>query len=141
MGRRHFIVDDLHKKYGPYVRIGPDTISINTLSAVKMYYSGGIKGHLDKSDSYVTPGHNSALALFFKNPRDQHKERKAIWSAAFTGTAVNHFFPPLERRTWELMACLERRQGPGKDALVDLATTMTHWAYDFMVRALPSVFH
>lgn len=136
LGRRHFVIDNLHKKYGPFVRIGPNTISINTLSAVKMYYSGGIKGHLEKADSYNTPGHKRALSLFFKHPRELHKERKAIWSAAFTGSAVNHFFPPLEKRTWELMACLERRQGPGKDAYVDLATAFTHWAYDFMVHLL-----
>lgn len=87
MGKRHFILDDLHKKYGPYMRIGPDTVSINTLSAVKMYQSGGTKGHLTKPESYNTPGHMDRMALFFKNPRDLHKERKAIWSAAFTGTA------------------------------------------------------
>lgn len=133
MGRRHFVIDDLHKKYGPFVRIGPNVVSINTLSAVKMYYSGGVKGHLEKADSYNTPGHKPALSLFFKNPRELHKERKAIWSAAFTGSAVNHFFPPLEKRTWELMVCLERRQSREEDALVDLATAFTHWAYDFMV--------
>lgn len=130
MGRRHFIVDDLHKKYGPYVRIGPDTMSINTFSAIKMYNS--TQKLLEKSESYNTPGHMDRMALFFKQPRDLQKQRKAIWLTAFTPTAVSAFYPPLEKRTWELLACLERRQAPGKDGVVDLATALTHWAYDVM---------
>lgn len=43
--------------------------------------------------------------------------------------------PPLEKRTWELMRCLERRQSQSADGAVDLGTAIAHWSYDFMVRA------
>ncbi len=41
---------------------------------------------------------------------------------------------PLERRTWQLMHCLERRQSQSVDMTVDMGTAIAHWAYDFMVR-------
>ena len=44
--------------------------------------------------------------------------------------------PQFERRTWELLRCLERRQGEAKDGFVNLAEAMYHWAHDFMVRRL-----
>ena len=42
--------------------------------------------------------------------------------------------PQMERRTVELLACMERRQLESKTGYVDLADAMYHWAHDFMVR-------
>lgn len=40
---------------------------------------------------------------------------------------------PLEKRIWELMDCLERRQSQSTDGYVDFGLAISHWAYDFMV--------
>jgi hypothetical protein len=49
-GRRIFFVDDLHKKYGPVVRIAPTEISIADVAGFKEIHRVG-GGYL-KSDWY-----------------------------------------------------------------------------------------
>lgn len=102
-GRRHLVIDELHAKHGPYVRIGshfspirhsfldltvtigPNSVSINSPSATVIY---GANLHMEKSDSYSTPGHIKSVSLFFKQAsRETHSDRKKIWSRAFTGNA------------------------------------------------------
>ncbi|KAL4262103.1 cytochrome P450 family protein [Pleurotus pulmonarius] len=130
LGKRHLILDDLHRKYGPFVRIGPDALSINSLSANRIY---GAQLHMEKGDSYLTPGHPDAVALFFKQKtRGIHTDRKRIWSAAFTGAATSHFVPILEQRTWDLVKCIETRQVSSSSKTVELADCLCHWAYDLM---------
>lgn len=41
---------------------------------------------MEKSDAYVTPGHLKSVALFFKQPKTAHANRKKIWAGAFTGS-------------------------------------------------------
>ncbi|GBE89918.1 predicted protein [Sparassis crispa] len=129
-GKRHLILDELHKVYGPFVRIGPNTLSINTLSAAALYNANY---DLDKSEAYNTPGHLPVVAIFFKQrTKKLHADRKRIWSTAFTGPTVVHFFPLLERRTMELMKCIEWRQTRAESKTVDLSECLCHWSYDFM---------
>ncbi|KAF8178952.1 cytochrome P450 [Pholiota molesta] len=130
MGRRHLVLDELHRKYGPFMRIAPDALSINTLLANKIY---GAQLHMEKGDSYLTPGHPDAIALFFKQKhRSIHTDRKRIWSAAFTGSSTIHFRPILEQRTLDLMKCIENRKAANSSQTVELADCLCHWAYDLM---------
>ncbi|KZT05810.1 cytochrome P450 [Laetiporus sulphureus 93-53] len=129
-GKHHHVLDELHRVYGPFVRIGPNTLSINTLSA-NIIYSAHM--HMAKSDSYLFPGHNRAVALFFKQDTEKiHSDRKRIWSSAFTSAAVSNFFPVLERRASQILECIEKRQARSKEGTVDLAECLCHWAYDVM---------
>ncbi|KAI0313882.1 cytochrome P450 [Amylostereum chailletii] len=127
-GHRHLILDDLHKKYGPFVRIGPNALSVNSPSASNVIY--GAAHHMVKSDSYRFPDRIPGAALFFKHSREDHAKRKQIWTQGFTGAAVENFFPPLEKRTWELTHCIERRTDAA--GLVNLVECICHWSYDFM---------
>ncbi|GJJ15379.1 hypothetical protein Clacol_009655 [Clathrus columnatus] len=128
-GKRHLIFHDLHQKYGPYVRIGPDVLSINSAQGLQVIY--GNTHHMEKSDAYITPGHLDAVALFFKQEtKNIHSRRKRIWSAAFTGSNVLQFVTPLNNRTWQLVQCIENRKD--RNNVVDLSTCLAHWSYDFM---------
>ncbi|KAF7335623.1 Cytochrome P450 [Mycena venus] len=130
-GKRYLVLDDLHRKYGPFVRIGPSQLSVNLHSASNVIY--GASTHMEKGDSYVTPGHLGAVALFFKQKtRAIHLERKRIWSPAFTGPSIANFVPAVERRTQELIHCINRRQSQNKEKLFDLSKVFCHWAYDIM---------
>jgi hypothetical protein len=44
--------------------------------------------------------------------------------------------PALEKRTYELLQCMERRQANSMDGTIDLSECFCHWAYDFMVSYL-----
>ncbi|CCM06429.1 uncharacterized protein FIBRA_08690 [Fibroporia radiculosa] len=84
-GKRHLVLDDLHRIHGPFVRIAPNTLSINTLSANSIYSA---QAHMEKSESYTAPGQIKAVSLFFKQKTEKlHNDRKKLWSAAFTGAA------------------------------------------------------
>ena len=47
---------------------------------------------------------------------------------------VRGFYPPLERRTLQLIRCLEGRTR--LNGAVDLVECLAHWSYDFMVWVL-----
>ncbi|KDR66920.1 hypothetical protein GALMADRAFT_106087 [Galerina marginata CBS 339.88] len=148
MGRRHLILDDLHRKYGPVLRIGPSQLSFNKLSAYSVIYGAGT--HMEKADSYNTPGHLNIQALFFKQKtRDIHSERKRIWSKAFTSAAyvpilyfpsmlkhhksrISNLIPSIESRTLEMLHCIDRRQSESSSDLFDLSRVLCHWAFDVM---------
>jgi hypothetical protein len=39
-GKRAFIIDALHQRYGPVVRVGPNTLSFSTAAAARDIYLG-----------------------------------------------------------------------------------------------------
>ncbi|PIL32262.1 cytochrome P450 [Ganoderma sinense ZZ0214-1] len=106
-GKRYAILDSLHARYGPFLRIGPNALSINSPSAVPLYTSA------EKSEMYRYPGHHGGTALFFKQDS-----------------------PQLERRTVQLLKTLEQRQAETEKGFLDFSETMYHWAHDFMARIL-----
>ncbi|KAI0636241.1 cytochrome P450 [Trametes polyzona] len=123
-GRRHFIIDDLHNKYGPFVRIGPDAVSMKSLGGVPLY------NHLEKGESYRFPNHDDIVSIFLKqDSKEGHRERRRIWGGLFTPSSILQLTPALERRTWQLMRCIEQRQSAG-EGYVDLAEAFYHWSYD-----------
>ncbi|KAI0667874.1 cytochrome P450 [Trametes maxima] len=126
-GKRYEVFDHLHHQYGPFLRIGPDHLSINSPSVTSVYIN------TEKSKSYHFPGHNGAVALFFKQDTpDLHRDRKQIWSSFFTPTSILGLIPQLERRTWELACCLAYRQSQSPHGTVNLVEAMHHWSHDFM---------
>jgi hypothetical protein len=79
-GVRHKLLYQLHKKYGPLVRIGPNTISVDSVEGLNKIYSA--TSPIDKSPFYqsFTPGFKSSFAstgTFFK-------EKKSILAQAFS---------------------------------------------------------
>ncbi|KAF8069224.1 cytochrome P450 [Lyophyllum atratum] len=126
-GYRHVTLDLLHKKYGKFVRIGPNHLSINSSSAAGILYSSPV---MDKGPSYNSPGHVPGVSLFFKHTREEHAARKRIWSAGFTANAFTQYCYPMDRRVWELTQCLQERSA--SRGVVDLADALAHWSYDFM---------
>ena len=41
LGKRYLLVDEVHKKYGPIVRIQPNHISVNDDEAIQLIYGHG----------------------------------------------------------------------------------------------------
>lgn len=46
--------------------------------------------------------------------------------------------PDLERRTVELLECIERRQSESEVGFLDIKEAFSHWAFDFTVCTSPS---
>ncbi|KAJ6617332.1 hypothetical protein B0H10DRAFT_1797598, partial [Mycena sp. CBHHK59/15] len=125
-GSRHATIQALHLKYGKFVRIGPNTLSINSRSAVAPIYASA--KCLDRSTAChvpVLPGDG----LFFVVDRDIHRTRPAIWAKTFTTANLDFFQPILNQRTEELAECMKRRTQPGR---LDFSRCIEDWSYDFM---------
>lgn len=92
------------------------------------------------------------MSLFFRMPTEKvHSERKRVWQRMFTKEGyvgnpgcqvplmntmirIAHLVPSLEKRTTELIDCLEERQKASADGTVDFSECVLHWSHDFMVR-------
>ncbi|KAJ3001132.1 hypothetical protein NUW54_g6625 [Trametes sanguinea] len=124
-GKRYEILDALHHEYGPFLRIGPNHLSINSTSAISLY------NNAEKDEAYRHPDHNGHVALFFKQDFPElHRARKRVWSGFFTPASISNLIPQLERRTWELVHCIETRQAQSSDGSVNLPESLYHWSHD-----------
>ncbi|EPS44433.1 hypothetical protein H072_1573 [Dactylellina haptotyla CBS 200.50] len=82
-GKRIFAVHELHKKYGPFVRISPTEIAVSDIDAVKQIHSP--HDPYRKSDWYgrLTDGINATFAII---PNDAHKARRRAWGNVWSNT-------------------------------------------------------
>ncbi|KAI0706342.1 cytochrome P450 [Earliella scabrosa] len=125
-GQRYLLIDALHRRYGPFLRIGPNMLSINSTSILPLY------SQMEKSDTYRRYMRSSGFELFFKPPSSaQHRERKRLWAGLFTADGLAQLMPALEQRTVELMQCIERHQAQSDGGLVDLKEVFGLWAFDY----------
>ncbi|KAJ7590098.1 cytochrome P450 [Mycena floridula] len=127
-GHRHLILDRMHRQYGKIIRIGPNVLSVNSMSAFNIIYGSG--HHMEKSDSYRLPGKVKSVSLFFRTKRQDHMDRKNIWLRAFSASGMENFYPVLESSVWDLTRCIEDRTRA--DGTVNLMECIFHWSYDFM---------
>ncbi|KAF7592319.1 hypothetical protein BBP40_000375 [Aspergillus hancockii] len=52
-GREVLTIHDLHQKHGPVVRLGPNELSVNSLSGLKTIYTGAYEKHTFYSDVFI----------------------------------------------------------------------------------------
>jgi hypothetical protein len=150
-GKRHIIVPDYHKKYGTFVRTGPNTLSINSHTAIAPLYASSTA--FPKSNAY-TPGRMHGDGLFFLQGHEEHNARRKIWAPAFSPNmyvfnftraffefqdglnliqmiSVSGWKPVIEKRVLELLACMDTRSCHGIKTL-DFSDAIMHWSYDVM---------
>ncbi|TFK56914.1 cytochrome P450 [Heliocybe sulcata] len=126
-GRRYSIIEKLHKKYGPFLRTGPNTISINLHQAVGPIYASS--SAWNKSAAYSL-GQLPGAGLFFIRDREAHNFRKRhYWAGAFTSNALSDNYFMLNCRTNFLLDALARRS-QGLRGVVDVSTALQHWSHD-----------
>ncbi|KZV69241.1 cytochrome P450 [Peniophora sp. CONT] len=126
-GRRHLYIEDLHRKYGKFVRTGPNTLSINSHAAVGPIYANA--NAFDRSDAYIVPG-STEKGIFFMTSRAIHATRRRLWAGAFTSQSVANYTPKLIKRTDQLVGCVAKRSD--KQGVVDIGECIQHWSYDVM---------
>lgn len=80
-------LDALHKKYGEYVRVGPNEISITDPDAVE-----AVLGPLSKC--YKAPWYDLSLPLVsLHNARDKqiHSKRRRVWDKGFNAQSLRNY--------------------------------------------------
>jgi cytochrome P450 len=123
---------------GPIVRIGPNTLSINTIGALKEIY-GSRKANVQKSDWYRTLDSGSgAFSTHSEIDKSKHAFRRRVLEHAFSESALRSVEPfVLENvRIWCNCLGSSEEAGPVRAGEWTPAKNMTEWSnylsYDIM---------
>lgn len=86
-GSRHLAFARAHSRYGSYVRIGPNTLSINTTTALKTIY--GFRANVRKADFYTAfPANKKTVNVHSSIDKLQHARKRRVLSHAFSDQAI-----------------------------------------------------
>lgn len=86
-GDRHLELWRIHQVYGDVVRFGPNSVSINTHTALRDIY--GFKANVKKSDFYsVFPINKAAFSTHTAIDKAVHARKRRVLSQAFSDSAM-----------------------------------------------------
>jgi benzoate 4-monooxygenase len=104
-GHRSEVVHEMHKKYGTFVRLAPNHVSISDPEALQIVYAHG-NGSLksDFYDAFVS----IQRGLFNTRDREQHARKRKIVSHIFSQKNVLAFEPNVRQYVGELIQQWDR---------------------------------
>ncbi|KAF9049551.1 cytochrome P450 [Hymenopellis radicata] len=120
-GNRHLKLQELHRAYGPWIRIGPNELSVDDPAAIRPIYS-----QMFRSLSYQGAPQD-ADALITTVDKNEHALRLVAWSKAFSAENIKHFRSYARARTVQLLDILSQKEG-----IVPLSHWISLWAIDVM---------
>lgn len=86
-GSRHLEFQRAHVKYGSYVRLGPNLLSVNTATGLKTIY--GFRANVRKADFYTAfPSTPKAVSVHSAIDKAQHARKRRVMSHAFSDQAM-----------------------------------------------------
>ncbi|KAL1797315.1 hypothetical protein ACET3X_003921 [Alternaria dauci] len=86
-GSRHLAFHRAHEQYGPYVRLGPNLLSVNTATGLKTIY--GFRSNVKKASFYhAFPSTPKAVSVHSAVDKMQHARKRRVMSHAFSDSAI-----------------------------------------------------
>ncbi|EJD00159.1 high nitrogen upregulated cytochrome P450 monooxygenase 2 [Fomitiporia mediterranea MF3/22] len=129
-GKNHLMHKELHEKYGPYVRIGPNELSVVDVSAISSILGGD---GMPKGPMWTArTGKGEEPALIGIRTMHEHARRRKAWNRAFNTSAVKGYEPIVQKRALQLVSELNKRTAKTGVPSVDLAQWLSYFATDFM---------
>ncbi|KAJ7100158.1 high nitrogen upregulated cytochrome P450 monooxygenase 2 [Mycena belliarum] len=127
-GKNHVTFLNLHRRYGPIVRTGPNELSICDVAAIQPIFGtdGMPKGPM--WDGRRSPKSTTYALIAVRNTAIHLRRRKA-WNKAFNAVHVKSYEPMLRGRVDQLLNALKIH---GKSENLDLAEWFSFFSYDFM---------
>ncbi|KAM5363917.1 hypothetical protein ACJZ2D_011769 [Fusarium nematophilum] len=123
---------ELHKKYGPVVRLGPRTVSVGDAEAVKTIYALNA-GFSDFYPVQQTIANGHSLQSMFNTTDEKFhaKLRRSVSNAYAMSTLVN-FEPLVDSTSEEFLKQLKLRYAgkPGDSGVCDFGTWLQFYAFD-----------
>ncbi|KAG6363849.1 hypothetical protein INS49_008952 [Diaporthe citri] len=119
---------DLHKKYGPVVRVGPNRYSISLPSGVKTIYELG--GKYSKSDYYrpLQVADIEQQNIFSLQDNELHKERRRKVSSLYTMSSMVTYEKAVDEMN---SVCIRKMQQFAEQGrLVNIPQWMQYYAFD-----------
>ncbi|KAI4095840.1 MAG: hypothetical protein LQ344_001394 [Seirophora lacunosa] len=111
-GQFLFKIQDLHRRYGPIVRIGPNEIHINDPEFYEQIYS--LHGRWDKDPAFVNQFDNTGSA-FGTIHHDLHRIRRRAFQSFFSKQKIISLEPLIQSRVDKLCQRLEGFAGTDKE--------------------------
>jgi hypothetical protein len=129
-GRPRIDQFELHKKYGPIVRIAPNEVSIADTAALAPIF-GARSWTKGKAYSFTASGGaaTSETALSAIRDHEEHKSRRKIWDRAFAIASLKSYQPSIQLRVQQLCEQLDQRCGKGP---LDLQEWISYLVFDVM---------
>lgn len=124
-GKRYAAVDAVHKKYGKFVRIQPDHISIADDEAIQAVYGHG-NGFLKAEfyDAFVS----IKRGLFNTRDRAEHTRKRKIISHTFSAKAIGQFEPYMRQNLEIFVGQWDRIAASGSEETKGYVTlNALHW--------------
>ncbi|KAK7038129.1 cytochrome P450 [Favolaschia claudopus] len=125
-GKQHRVNKALHDKYGPFLRTGPNEVSIIHADGVKAVLgTGGFqKGNYYEPRSDPKLNTRSLLSL----RGDAHANRRKIWNRGLSTESVQEYESIVAKRVSQLSDCLHGLSGNK----VNLAEWIGYFTFDVM---------
>ncbi|GAB7356749.1 hypothetical protein MBLNU459_g7651t1 [Dothideomycetes sp. NU459] len=121
-GRRIFYIDDLHKKYGPIVRITPTEVAVSDVAAFKQIHA--VSSKFTKDIWYEKLTNFPRLSVFTMRNQREHGQRRKLFAKGFSKTYLReHWEPTVKDRA--TLAVMKIKQ----NALSGTADLMKWWTF------------
>ncbi|KAH1669307.1 hypothetical protein KXW65_006818 [Aspergillus fumigatus] len=129
-GNHHTTAIDLHRKYGPLVRIGPKHVSVGDPSAIPIIY--GLNKGFTKTGFYpiqcISWNKRPQMNLFSTRDEMFHREQKRPVANAYSMTSLLELEPAVDSCTEIFINQLARFANSKKP--VDLGMWLQYYAFD-----------
>ncbi|KAF7322341.1 hypothetical protein HMN09_00011800 [Mycena chlorophos] len=123
-GHQYLYLKKLHDQYGPFVRIGPNELSmIDAAAANQILGPGG----LNKGRYFTAGRHASTPPTIVSLIGDAHTSKRRVWNRGMTSPAIREYNVFLVKRTQQL---IERLQN--QTTSVDIVFWLDLFALDLM---------
>ena len=128
-GRTHLHMVELHEKYGPVVRIGPDEISLSSPEAARQLLSAGKGFHKTRFYGVFPPPENPDI--FTETREAVHAQKKRVANVPYSMSAMQQLAPFIDD-TIEIF--MEKMNGFATSTAgkVDLGDWLHYFAFDVL---------
>ncbi|KAL2065828.1 hypothetical protein VTL71DRAFT_3498 [Oculimacula yallundae] len=132
-GQYVWVIEEMHKKYGPIVRIRPDVLHMNDPESIDLIFGAPGKRR-DKYKIAIT-GYASPNAALGTTHHELHRIRRTPMNPFFSKQNVRKLEPVLQRTLEKVLVRLERNSKTGEPMVTNLLYSATTsdiiWDYCF----------
>ncbi|KAJ6531192.1 cytochrome P450 [Mycena capillaripes] len=123
-GYKYIYLKKLHDMYGPYVRTGPNELSVIDAPAVSqiLKFNG-----LEKGRYYEAGRHSSTPPSLVSMSGEAHTARRRVWNRAMHPSALREYEPLIAKRSGQFVSHLGNQNGT-----IDLVCWFDRYALDLM---------
>ncbi|ELR02056.1 hypothetical protein VC83_08524 [Pseudogymnoascus destructans] len=118
---RRVYIHELHKKFGPVVRLGPNEVSFTSVEALKEIYQSGGSGY-DKTEFYNLFIQYGIRTTFSTLQKRKHDQMKRYIAGSYANTSIMHFevVDGIQERVRAFLRQCEEAEKPAIDFYVYL---------------------